>query len=75
MYLSLIQWGIDDMESMKIASSAGVETFLNRVPSCVCSIKNIGIVVGACMRMGCGVFSLVYEPGEVSDGDPGSDLE
>jgi hypothetical protein len=32
---ALIQWGIGDIESMKIASSAGVETLLNCGPSFV----------------------------------------
>lgn len=63
------------MESMKIASSAGVETFLSRVPSSVCSIKNIGIVVGACVRMHGGAVRLVFESEGVSGGGTCSGVE
>ena len=48
----LIQWGIEDKDLMKTASSAGVETLLNCVPPWVFSTRNMGIVVGACVCVG-----------------------
>jgi hypothetical protein len=75
MALSLIQWGINDIDFMKMASSVGVETLLNRVPSWVFSTKKIGIVVGACVRMGWGVSDLASWFGSYTwDGGARSDI-
>lgn len=67
------QWGIDDIDLMKTASSAGVETFLSWVPSLVRSIRKMGMVVGACTGIELGVSQRMWSSSDVCEGDVGSE--
>lgn len=74
MYSSLVQWGIDDIDLMKLASSAGVDTFLRCGPSLVCSIRKIGMLVGACAGSGEGVSRWAGTTFDLWEKDEGSEM-